>query len=113
MWYYFQRRRLVRTPVECKNRVVVCDWCGVEVFENSYKTHKDYRCPMRPRVEKIRPPTPLDPEPCELCGAFYLPDKISPEAHDCPVIRVSPCPNKCGESQTARAPRTSQTRMHS
>jgi len=83
---------------ECKNRVIVCDWCGVEVFENSYKTHKDFRCPMRPRVEKIRPPTPLDPEPCELCGAFYFMDKVAPEAHDCPVIRVAPCPNKCGVS---------------
>ena len=55
LWYYFQEGDLSEHLVECKNRVVVCDWCGVEVFENSYKTHKDYRCPMRPKVEKIRP----------------------------------------------------------
>ena len=53
------------------------------VFENSYKTHKDSAAHAAAR-EKIRPPTP-NPEQRELCGAFYLPDKISPEA-DCPVI---------------------------
>jgi len=82
----------------CKNKVTICDGCGVEVFERSYAAHKDFRCPARPKPKKLthKKAKQVDPEPCELCGAFYRPDKLAPEAHDCIVLRTAPCPNKCG-----------------
>lgn len=86
----------------CKNRVVTCEACGIEVFEAGYAVHRLKRCAERPRPVKRKPPREIPHVLCPHCGASVREDFLDPNLHNCPVFRPTPCPNKCGELVEAR-----------